>query len=678
MASLFETPITELKGVGESRARLYQKLGVDSVGALLRFYPRSYVDMSRIYSIADAPLDTPCALRVRLASPPVETRVRGGILLTKVSVFDDSPMPLTLTFFNNPYLKHSMKLDTEYLVYGKITRTFLKREMTAPEWSSADSFTPVRPVYRLTKGLNGRTVQANVRQALSLLPETLRDPLPEAIRMEYGLCQLRYALENIHFPPDLEAAEIARKRLIFEELLVLQLALLRMKSRSRQENGYAFSKDCMDAFCSRLPFRPTNAQLRVMRECAEDLKGPFAMNRLVQGDVGSGKTAVAAAACYMAAQNGYQAALMAPTEILARQHFATLSGFLEGSGIQTVLLTGSMTQREKKEALQKLADGSAHLAVGTHALLSEGVSFSRLGLVITDEQHRFGVAQREALAEKAESPHLLVMSATPIPRTLALMIYGDLDLSVLDELPPGRSPVRTYTIDSSKRQRAFAFLRKHVKEGLQCYIICPMIDEGTNDMASVSQYADSLRTQWLPDCRIGELHGKMPAKEKEAVMEKFSSGETDILVSTTVVEVGMDVPNAAIMMIENAERYGLSQLHQLRGRVGRGKAASTCILVTDSQNEDTQARMKIMCSTNNGFQIADEDLRLRGPGDFFGSRQHGLPELKIAGMLSNTDILRETQAVARRLIQEDFFLEQREHRGLRAEAALLLRSLRKS
>ncbi len=678
MPSLYELPITNLKGVGETRARLYQKLGVDSVGALLRFYPRSYVDMSHVFPIAHAPLETPCALRVRLLSPPVETRVKGGMLLTKVTVSDDSAFPLTLTFFNNPYIKRSMKMDTEYLLYGKITANFLKREMTAPEWMQAETAPAIRPVYRQTKGLTSRMIQENARQALSLLPDPMRDPLPSAIREQYQLCHLRYALENIHLPQDMLGAELARKRLIFEELLVLQLALLRMKSRSRKASGIIFEKDTLEEFCARLPFTPTSAQIRAMKECTADLRSGFPMNRLIQGDVGSGKTAVAAALCYAAAKNGFQAALMAPTEILAQQHFSTLSQFLEGTGISLTLLTGSLSAKEKREALSGLENGSISLAVGTHALLSQGVHFTNLGLVITDEQHRFGVAQREALAGKGKSPHLLVMSATPIPRTLALMIYGDLDLSVLDELPPGRTPVKTYAISSDKRQRAFGFLRKHVRQGLQCYIICPMIEESANDMASVSQYAESLQKNWLPDCRIGQLHGKMSSQEKEVIMKQFAQGEIDILVSTTVVEVGMDVPNAAVMMIENAERYGLSQLHQLRGRVGRGKAASTCILVSDAQNEEAQARMRIMCSTSDGFRIADEDLRLRGPGDFFGSRQHGLPELKIAGLLSDTSTLRETQEVARNLLREDFSLEQPEHRGLRGEVSLLLKNLGKN
>lgn len=675
MASLFQLPVTKIKGVGETRAKLYKKLGVASAGALLRFYPRSYEDLSRPLPVMEAPLDTPCAVRATLISSPTETRVRGGMLLTKMQAADDSGV-LHITYFNNPYVKASLREGEEYIFYGKITSNFLRREAVSPEWFPADSCPPVRPIYRQTKGLTSRMIQNNVKSALSLLPETMQDPIPENIRLEHGLCHLGFALENIHFPKDMEAANIARRRLIFEELLVLQLALQRMKGRNRRQRGPLFSTDYTGEFCSHLPFSPTGAQKRVIAECAADMGSGLCMNRLVQGDVGSGKTAVAAALCFTAAKNGFQAAMMAPTEILAKQHYATFSSFLEGTGVTIALLTGSTPAAQKRTVLTGLRDGSIQLAVGTHALLSEGVEFSKLGLVITDEQHRFGVEQREALAEKGDSPHLLVMSATPIPRTLALMIYGDLDLSVLDELPPGRTPVATYSINSEKRARAFAFLKKHVEQGLQCYIICPMIEEGVNDMKSVSSYAKELREEWLPGCRIGELHGKLPAREKERIMEEFAQGKLDILVSTTVVEVGMDVPNAAVMMIENAERYGLSQLHQLRGRVGRGKAASTCILVTDAQNEETLTRMKVMCSTNNGFRIADEDLKLRGPGDFFGSRQHGLPELKIADMLSDTELLGQTQAVAKSILKEDFSLEKQEHRGLRGEVRLLLSTLR--
>ena len=670
MSSLFSQNIRNLKGVGEKRARLFEKLGAPTIGALLRLYPRTYEDLSHPYRIQDAPQDVPCAVRAVVLRPPKGTRIRGGMTLYKAAV-SDGERNMELTFFNNPYIADLLKEGEEYIFYGRVSANFLKREMSSPEFFPAEHCPPVRPVYRQTQGLSSRLIENAVSGALQLLPDVLNDPIPSEIRLRYSLCHLRFALENIHFPKDMESLELARRRLIFEELLVLQLGLYRMKGRSRAESRLKLSRDCSEEFYSLLPFAPTGAQRRAVKEATADMMSGYPMNRLIQGDVGSGKTAVAAALCFSAVRNGMQAALMAPTEILAQQHFASLTALLENTGVRVALLTGSLPVAKKKAVLEGLASGEIQLAVGTHALLSEGVTFQRLGLVITDEQHRFGVAQRGALSAKGDNPHILVMSATPIPRTLALMIYGDLDISVLDELPPGRQPIETYAISSDKRRRAFSFLRRHIDEGRQCYIICPMIDEGQNDLASVTQYAEKLNREWLPGCRIGMLHGRMKPKEKEAVMADFAAGNLSVLVSTTVVEVGVDVPNAVVMMIENAERYGLSQLHQLRGRVGRGSYRSTCILVSDAQNEETAARLKIMCETNDGFKIADQDLKLRGPGDFFGQRQHGLPELKIADMLNDTGVLKEAQAVAGEILAADGELGLPEHRGLRAEVKQL-------
>jgi ATP-dependent DNA helicase RecG len=454
---------------------------------------------------------------------------------------------------------------------------------------------------------------------------------------------------------------------VFEELLVLQLGLLRLKGRTRAKNCLCLTQDSSQEFFAMLPFAPTNAQRRAVNEAIADMQGKYPMNRLIQGDVGSGKTAVAAALCYCVIKCGMQAALMAPTEILAQQHYHSLSELLSPAGIHVALLTGSVTAAKLRVLLEQLKSGEIQLLIGTHAILSDGVEFNKLGLVVTDEQHRFGVAQRAALSSKGNHPHMLIMSATPIPRTLALMIYGDLDLSVLDELPPGRQKIETYAINSGKRTRAFRFLHNHIDAGQQCYIICPLIDEGQSDMASVQVYTDELREKWFPNDRIAMLHGKMKPKEKEAVMSDFAAGKIDILVSTTVVEVGVDVPNATVMLIENAERYGLSQLHQLRGRVGRGKVKSTCILVSDAQNEEAVSRLHVMCETCDGFRIADEDLRLRGPGDFFGARQHGLPELKIADMVNDMELLKQAQATAHAILTEDESLVQPNHRGLRAE-----------
>ena len=677
MASLYRKEIRSLKGVGERRAELFQKLGVSSVGALLRDYPRAYEDLSNPCTVRSAPAGAPCAVRACVTESPKGTRIRGGMTLYRGRA-DDGESEFSLLFFNNPYVADLLREGHEYVFYGKVTADFLKHEMTSPEFFPVETCPAVKPVYHQTQGLNSRLIAGCMKEALLLLPENLLDPLPPSVREEYSLCGLREAMEQIHFPVSLAAAETARRRLIFEELLVLQLGLSLMKDRGTGESGFRLEDDRSEEFFRFLPYSLTKAQRRAVGEAITDMSSGRVMSRLVQGDVGSGKTAVAAALCYCAAKSGMQAALMAPTEILARQHYEALRKIFEPAGIPTALLTASVPTAQKVETLAGLADGSVGLAVGTHALLSRNVTFRRLGLVVTDEQHRFGVSQRAALSEKGDHPHLLVMSATPIPRTLALMIYGDLDLSVLDELPPGRQKIRTYAIASDKRLRAFGFLRKQIEAGHQCYIICPMIEEGQNDMASVRQYAEKLRSKWLPGCSIAALHGRMKPKEKDSVMRRFASGEVSVLVSTTVVEVGVDVPNATVMMVENAERYGLSQLHQLRGRVGRGKDQSYCILVSDAQNEETTARLGVLCATNDGFRIADADLKLRGPGDFFGNRQHGLPTLKIADMAADMDCLNLAQKAARDILSADPSLDLPEHRGLRAETRQLFSHLERS
>ena len=677
MASLFEKKIQELKGVGEKRAKLFCKLGAPTVGALLRLYPRSYEDWSHPFPIASAPLNTLSPIKATVLHRPKETRIRSGMTLYKVAV-TDGVSDLTLTFFNNPYIQTLLTEGQEYLFYGKITGGLLHREMLVPEFCLASAAPAIVPIYRQTEGLSSRIISNAMKHAFQLLPDPMKDPIPDDIRQQYNLCHLRFALENIHFPRTMEDLDVAKTRLIFEELLILQLGLLRLKSRPRKDISIHPIQDHSQEFFSLLPFTPTNAQRKAVAEALEDMSGKnhsHAMSRLVQGDVGSGKTAVAAALCHSVIKSGMQATLMAPTEILAQQHANSLSEFLSPCGIQVALLTGSVKSAKKRLLLEQLKQGEIQLLVGTHALISEVVEFQNLALVVTDEQHRFGVAQRSALAAKGENPHMLVMSATPIPRTLALMIYGDLDVSVLDELPPGRQTIDTYAIRTPRRERAFGFLRKHIDQGYQCYIICPLIEEGQSDMASVQEYAEMLRTRFFPDVSIGILHGKMKPKEKEAVMEQFAQNELSILVSTTVVEVGVDVPNAVIILIENAERYGLSQLHQLRGRVGRGSVKSSCILISDAQNEEAIARLKIMCQTSDGFRIADEDLRLRGPGDFFGTNQHGLPDLKIANMMEDMDLLRQAQTVAKKILAQDSDLSLPIHRGLRAEVRQLFQKV---
>ncbi|WP_322172505.1 ATP-dependent DNA helicase RecG [Acutalibacter caecimuris] len=668
MPSLFETPVTALQGVGAKRAQQLAKLGAPTVGALLRLYPRDYQDWSAPQAIARAPLDEPCVVRGEIATAPVESRIAGGRLLYR-AVATDGENQMVLTFFNNRYIPSLLRVGQRYLFRGKLTRSRWGWGMTAPDFVREDKAEAFQPVYPATQGLPSRIIANTMGEALRRLPELPEDPLPQALREEHRLCHLGYALENVHFPRSAEDLEIARRRLVFEEFLVLQLGLMQIKSGRREENLHPVLPDYPEAFARLLPFRLTGAQQRAIGQGIADMAGPAPMNRLVQGDVGSGKTAVAAAFCWAVIQAGWQAALMAPTEILAGQHYQSLSALLEPAGVRCALLTGSLSAARHRKLLEGLAAGEIDLAIGTHALISEKVRFKGLGLVITDEQHRFGVNQRVALSQKGASPHLLVMSATPIPRTLALMAYGDMDVSVLDELPPGRQAVETYLIGPDKRQRAFGYIQKHLDEGRQGYLICPLIETDGSGMMSVNAYAETVRRAF-PGTAVGVLHGKMKPAEKERVMGAFAAGETRLLVATTVVEVGVDVPNAAIMLIENAERYGLSQLHQLRGRIGRGQHRSTCILVCAATGQGTVERLKLFKSTRDGFAIADADLKLRGPGDFFGQRQHGLPQLKIADMSMDIEVLREAQQCAKRLFYSGA-LKGDIYQGLREETARL-------
>lgn len=666
MPSLYAKPVSELKGVGSKRAQLFQKLGAPTAGALLRLYPRAYEDWSRPLPLSQAPEGEPCAVRAQVSGVAAPVFSHSGVMLIRAHALDAEGSALELIFFNNPYLQGMLQAGTSYVFFGKLEIYQGKWQMASPAFAQVGQEPGLRAVYPKTKGLTDRLIAKAVGECLDLLPQVLRDPLPQALRQSYNLCELRFALENIHRPPDQERMLVARRRLAFEELLVLQLGMQLLRRQGRARSAFVLQRDCTADFWALLPFTPTGAQQRAAADAVRDMQGEWPMNRLVQGDVGSGKTAVAAACCYTVIRNGMQAVLMAPTDILARQHHAALSRMLGPAGVAVELLTGSLKDSEKKAVKVHAASGEAQLLVGTHALLTPDLRFRALGLVVTDEQHRFGVRQRAALADKSKGAHVLVMSATPIPRTLALMIYGDLDISVIDELPPGRQKIETYCVDGSKRLRALRFLQKHVREGRQGYLICPAI-AGGSDRASVEEYAGYVQRA-LPDCRVGALHGRMKAGEKDAVMCAFAAGELDLLVSTTVVEVGVDVPNAVDMLIENAELYGLSQLHQLRGRVGRGQWKSHCILVTDRlRDASVRARMEVLCQTDDGFRIAEQDLKLRGPGDFFGQRQHGLPQLKIADLNNDLQVLHDAQAAAKGLLQEDPELEEPAHRGLRAE-----------
>ncbi len=662
--NLHNYDIQYLKGVGPKRAELYHKIGIHTLYDLLYYFPRNYIDVTSPAPIASVPLDTPCAIVATVISKSGEQRIRKGMSLYKVKVTDYST-EMTITFFNTKYLVEKLEIGKQYLFYGKVTGNFLKREMSSPLCEDIHSSEHMLPVYPLTEGLTGNILKNNISAVLSQIDDSFTDPLPDSLRKEYGLCHLRFALETIHFPKSDYDLSVARRRLIFDELLSLQLGLAQLKQRARKQTKAVMTNADLNDFYQSLPFSPTGAQRRAIDEVAHDMARTIPMNRLVQGDVGSGKTLVAAAACLIAQKNGWQSALMAPTEILAEQHFRSLSSLLKGSGVRIGLLTGAMTAAQKREVTRQIHEGTLDLIIGTHALIQDKVQFSALGLVVTDEQHRFGVEQRNLLAGKGDHPHILVMSATPIPRTLALIIYGDLDVSIIDELPPGRQVIHTYAIDSSKRMRAFGFVKKHLQEGRQAYIVCPLVEQGESDLKSAVQYEQLLRDQYFPEYRVGLLHGKMKASEKDKIMRAFQCGEIDLLVSTTVIEVGVDVPNAVIMLIENAERFGLSQLHQLRGRVGRGSYQSYCILVSDAKNKEALGRLGIMCKTTDGFAIAEFDLKQRGPGDFFGHKQHGLPELKIADMMNDIELINLTKNVSERLLEQDPDLSHAEHRGLR-------------
>lgn len=671
-----DTPLEALAGIGPKKAQAFQKLGVATLRDLAGLYPRRYEDRTQFRTIADAQPGEAVCIRAAVAAEPRAQYVRSGLTLVKVRIADDTGA-LDVTYFNQPYRKNNLHAGETYIFYGKVEANGFRKTMTNPVCEQAARCGSVTncfyPVYPLTTGVTQNDIRKAMTPALHACIGQLQDVIPADIARTYHLAQQDYALQNIHQPADAQALDTARKRLVFEELFVLSTAMARIRSQRRAEGGIRMKAADLETFYRTLPFSPTGAQRRAVAAAVQDMISGVPMSRLVQGDVGSGKTLVAAACIWFAHENDCQSAFMAPTEILTEQHEYTLRTLLEPFGIRVGRLTGAMTARQKREVKEALAGGLLDVVVGTHALISDSVTFFRLGLVITDEQHRFGVNQRTALAKKGNFPHTLVMSATPIPRTLALMIYGDLDVSVLNELPPGRQPIETYLIDPPKRRRAFGYIKKHIDEGRQAYIVCPLIEEGESDAASIAAYEKIVR-DYFGDMPIGILHGKMKPKEKDAVMTDFAENRTKLLLSTTVVEVGVDVPNAVIMMIENAERYGLSQLHQLRGRVGRGKYASTCILVTEAQNDETLQRLRLFCSTTDGFKVADEDLRLRGPGDFFGERQHGLPKLKIADMLNDMQILQEAQQCAKELTERDPELSSPALRGLRAEMRRLFAS----
>ena len=657
-----DTPVRYLKGVGPKTAERFEKLGILTLSDLLCHYPRRYLDFSKPYSIAEAPSDTECVVKAEVFAKPGGRILPGGRRMECITAGDDVSS-LEVTWFNNPYAVQKLELGQEYNFQGIVTGGMLRRQMVNPQvrTDAQVASSPFEAVYPQTEGLTSSAIAKCVRQLLPHV-ELLPDPLPPGMLKKYRLLPKADAVRAIHCPASEEEAFAARRRLIYEELLVLQLGIGRMKNHGAASTGAPMQKADASPFWDALPFSPTGAQRRAVEEILTDMAGETSMNRLLQGDVGSGKTLVAAAAIWACIRAGYQAALLAPTEILASQHAENLNRLLAPFGMRVALLTGGMKAAPRRTTLAAIRDDEADLIVGTHAILSEGVDFARLGLAVVDEQHRFGVRQRGLLAEKAANPHLLVMSATPIPRTLGLLMYGDLDISILDELPPGRKPVKTRCITGKKRADLYGFLDREIGAGRQVYIVCPAIeDAGGSGLNAVKSYYEDIAKALLPDRRVGLMHGRLKPKEKAEVMEDFKAGRLDALVSTTVIEVGVDVPNATVMVIENAERYGLSALHQLRGRVGRGAAESWCFLVSDNASESVQKRLRFLCSTSDGFAVAQYDLETRGPGDFFGSRQHGLPTLQVADLMNDTRTLRAAQSEAAALLTADPLLERPEH-----------------
>ena len=674
MASLYKISIDKLNGIGKKRAELFNKLGIYSIGDLLSFYPKGYEDWSSTVKIESLQDGMNVCIKAVLGAQIKDGVLPGGRIISKGMVYDDTGT-LQLVFFNNRYISAMIHAGEEYYFYGRVTGGIGGWQMISPTFSPVGEGSKIHPIYKQTAGLNSKIIANAVKQALSYLPEKVNDPLPESVRSTFALCDLKYAIQNIHFPNNSESLASARKRLVTEELLVLNLGMRSLKEHSRGESGVDITKSYFDEFKELLPFTMTNSQSRVVGECISDLtKGTKPMNRLVHGDVGSGKTAVAAAVCHTVIRNGFQAAFMAPTDILARQHYKTFTELFKGTDIKTALLTGSMKESEKKAVRAELENGDISFVVGTHALITEKTNFYNLGIAVTDEQHRFGVSQRAKLLSKGSNPHLLVMSATPIPRTLGLVIFGDLDISIIDELPPSRKPVKTYAISTLKRKNCYGFIKNEIAQGRQAYIVCPLVEEGElENVASAEEYAAELMLNDFSDISVGIVHGHMKPAEKDEVMKKFADNEISLLVATTVIEVGVDVPNATVMTIENAERFGLSQLHQLRGRVGRGKYDSYCFLISNNRNPETMQRLKVMCSTNDGFKIADEDLKLRGPGDFFGERQHGLPQMAIADF-ADTKSLELSQKMADFIIFNYKNLYHDDLRLLRAEVDRLFSS----
>lgn len=655
--------ITYLKGVGPKRAELYRKLGIETAEQLIELYPRDYVDLTAPVTVAQAHIGEVCAFRAFVMSKKSPFNEYARMALYKAELSDGTGN-ITAVFFNTKYAFGRLETGREYIFYGKITGDEIRKQISTPLFVDV-SENVLMPKYPLTAGLSNNMVSANVKTALQQV--TVAESLPQPLIEKLGLLPRETAVRQIHFPRTRQEYTEARRRLVLEELLALKLGLSLMKRRGREHTGAVMKPADITPLWRALPFEPTNAQKNAVRDCIADMQREFPMNRLIQGDVGSGKTLVAAAAAYFAFLNGHGTMVMAPTEVLAQQHYKTFTEMLSGLGVRVELLSGSLTVKEKNDVRRRAESGEIDVLIGTQALIQKTSAMSSAGLVIVDEQHRFGVSQRSTLAEKGKAPHILAMSATPIPRTLALIIYGDLDVSILGEMPKGRLPVKTYAVDGSFRLRVYNFIKKHIAAGRQAYIVCPLVEssEGKSEKASAIEYYDRLVNGDFRDIPTGLLYGKLKQSEKEQVMSDFKAGKLKLLVSTTVIEVGIDVPNAVVILIENAEQFGLSQLHQLRGRVGRGSEQSFCVLMTDNRSDYTKARMDAMVRTTNGFEIAQEDLELRGPGNFFGREQHGLPPLKVADIADDAGLLTEADRVSAAILSADPQLTRPENELLR-------------
>ena len=664
-----EKDVKYIKGVGPNRVKLLNKLGIYNLKDLITYYPRTYEDRSKPKNIIEAIDGEEVLLEAYAMGRVNEIRLRGKTM-QKLIIKDETGVA-TVTWFNQSYLKNKFVTGKKYLFYGKVNNSFGKITMNSPvfdEEGKSSNTGKIVPIYPLTYNLSQNTIRKIIENAIKEVEGNLNETLPEYIKNEYKLIEINDAIKSIHFPKDFRNFNMARNRLVFEELLTMQLALLQLKNKYiTEDKGIAFSKEIhMSDIINKLPFKLTKAQARVLEEIDNDMESDKSMNRLLQGDVGSGKTVIAMCSAYKAVKSGYQASIMAPTAILATQHLENFKKIFDELDIKCELLISSMTKKKKNELLERLANGEIHILIGTHALLEDNVKFKNLGLVVTDEQHRFGVKQRTKIVEKGQNPDVLVMTATPIPRTLALILYGDLDISIIDELPPNRKKIDTFAVTKGMEERVNNFIKEQIKTGRQAYIVCPLVEENEElDLKSVEKLYEKCRTETFPEYKVEYIHGKMKAKDKDEIMYKFKNKEIDILISTTVIEVGVDVPNANIMVIEDAQRFGLAQLHQLRGRVGRGEYKSYCILKYEGKGETVRKRMKVMCDTNDGFVISEKDLELRGSGDFFGTMQHGLPEFKIANLFEDMKILKVAQEVAIKIMNKDPKLENEENLKIR-------------